>query len=180
MILLISGGSHTGKTLLAQKMIEKYHYPCISLDLLKMGLIRSGRTELTPEDDDKMTGFLWPMVKEMIKTAIENDQHLIIEGCYVPYQWKADFDADYARHIRAVWLVMTDEYIENHFDQIKKYGSVIENRGEDSWCTREMMLRENRESYRQCRENDCDYILIEEEYKVEYSIPMSEVLEKTD
>ena len=27
MIILITGASHTGKTLLAQRMLEKYHYP---------------------------------------------------------------------------------------------------------------------------------------------------------
>ena len=32
MIILITGASHTGKTLLAQKMLEKYKYPYLSLD----------------------------------------------------------------------------------------------------------------------------------------------------
>ena len=58
MILLITGASHTGKTLLAQKLLEKYSYPTLSLDLLKMGLIRSGYTTLTPMDDDKLTDYL--------------------------------------------------------------------------------------------------------------------------
>ena len=60
MIILITGASHTGKTLLAQKMLEKYKYPYLSIDHLKMGLIRSGNTELTPEDDEALTGYLWP------------------------------------------------------------------------------------------------------------------------
>lgn len=64
MIILISGSTHTGKTALAQKLIEKYHYPSMSLDHLKMGLIRSGRTNLTPDDDDKITDLLWPIVKK--------------------------------------------------------------------------------------------------------------------
>ena len=87
MIILITGASHTGKTLLAQRMIEKFHYPCLSIDHLKMGLIRSANTQLTPEDDDKLTNYLWPIVREMIKTAIENRQNLIVEGCYVPFDW---------------------------------------------------------------------------------------------
>ena len=80
MIILISGASHTGKTLLAQKLLEKYKYPILSIDLLKMGLIRSGNTSLTPEDDEKLEEYLWPIIREMIKTAIENKQSLIIEG----------------------------------------------------------------------------------------------------
>ena len=48
-----------------------------------MGLIRSGITDLTPEDDDELTDYLWPIVREIIKTAVENEQNLIVEGCYI-------------------------------------------------------------------------------------------------
>ena len=41
MIILITGASHTGKTLVAQKLLENYQYPILSIDLLKMGLILS-------------------------------------------------------------------------------------------------------------------------------------------
>ena len=92
MIILITGASHTGKTLLAQKMLEKYKYPYLSIDHLKMGLIRSGNTELTPEDDEALTGYLWPIIREIVKTAIENKQNLIIEGCYIPFDWRRDFE----------------------------------------------------------------------------------------
>ena len=36
MIILITGASHTGKTALAQKLLEKYKYPYLSIDHLKM------------------------------------------------------------------------------------------------------------------------------------------------
>ena len=79
MVILIAGSSHTGKTLLAQKLLEKYKYPYLSIDHLKMGLIRSENTQLTVEDDDKLTDYLWNIVKEIIKTNIENNQNIIIE-----------------------------------------------------------------------------------------------------
>ena len=75
MIVLITGASHTGKTVLAQRLLDKYRYPYLSIDHLKMGLIRSGNTSLTPEDDDKLTAYLWPIVREMIKTAVENNRN---------------------------------------------------------------------------------------------------------
>ena len=78
MIVLITGASHTGKTALAQKLLEKYKYPYLSIDHLKMGLIRSGNTELTPMDDNELTEYLWPIVREMIKTAVENNQNQTI------------------------------------------------------------------------------------------------------
>ena len=143
MIVLITGASHTGKTLLAQRMLEKYKYPCLSLDLLKMGLIRSKNTDLTPEDDDKLTDYLWPIVREMIKTAVENQQNLIIEGCYIPCGWEKDFSERYLKEIRYYCLVMSREYIERHFSDIKEHADEIEKRIDDTWCTKESVLEDN-------------------------------------
>ena len=93
MIIVITGASHTGKTVFAQKLLEKYKYPYLSIDHLKMGLIRSGNAELTPmSDDTDLTKYLWPIVCEIIKTAIENKQNLIVEGCYIPLEGEKDFE----------------------------------------------------------------------------------------
>ena len=101
MIIMITGASHTGKTALAQKLLEKYKYPYLSIDHLKMGLIRSGNTGLTPMSNDAdLTAYLWPIVREMIKTAIENKQNMIVEGCYIPFDWKKDFDEKYLDDIK--------------------------------------------------------------------------------
>lgn len=167
MIILIAGASHTGKTALAQKLLEKYKYPYLSIDHLKMGLIRSGNTDLTPESrDEDLTAYLWPVVREMIKTAIENGQNLIVEGCYIPFDWEKDFGKEYLEHIRYNCLVMSEHYIRNHFDDIKKYASVIENRLEDEYCTLETMLRDNAQVLELAQKNNTDYILIDGEYEV--------------
>ena len=170
MIILITGASHTGKTVLAQQLLEKYKIPYLSIDHLKMGLIRSGNTTLTPMDDEKLTLYLWPIVREMIKTAIENKQNLIVEGCYIPFDWKKDFDATYLEKIRYYCLVMTKEYIENHFEDIKKHASDIEARLDDSGCTMQGVIKDNEETLRQCREHGRNYILIDEEYKVDIEL----------
>ena len=133
MVILITGASHTGKTVLAQKLLEKHHYPYISIDHLKMGLIRSGNTDLTPEDDDKLTDYLWPIAREMVKTAVENDQNLIVEGCYIPFDWRKDFGDDYLKNIRFICLAMTDEYIDAHYNDIKGHASDVENRLDESY-----------------------------------------------
>ena len=125
MIVLITGASHTGKTVLAQRLLKKYNYPYLSIDHLKMGLIRSGNTELTPLDDDDLTVYLWPIVREMIKTAIENKQNLIVEGCYIPFDWMNHFEKEYLDNIRYYCLIMSENYIRNHFDDIKKYANII-------------------------------------------------------
>lgn len=176
MIILIAGSSHTGKTNLSQKLMEKYGYPYISIDHLKMGLIRSGYADFTVEDDEKITEYTWPILREMIKTAIENEQNMIIEGCYIPYDWKDSFDEEYIKDIKYVCLIMSGEYIENHFGDIKKYASIIEERGDDEDCTKEQMLKENAECYEMCKENQCNYILINDEYDIE--IIMNKVMAK--
>lgn len=144
MIILITGASHTGKTLLAQRMLEKYNYPYLSIDHLKMGLIRSGNTSLTPEDDDALTDYLWPIVREIVKTTIENRQNLIVEGCYIPFCWRQDFDERYLPSIRFICLAMDDRYIENHFDEIIGHESEIEYRFVDTDCTKEVLKADNK------------------------------------
>lgn len=164
MVILITGASHTGKTLLSQKMLEKYKYPCLSIDHLKMGLIRSGNTDLTPMDDDKLTGYLWPIVREMVKTAVENKQNLIVEGCYIPFDWRKDFDAEYLADIRFICLAMTDEYIEKHFDDIVRCESEIEKRITDPDYTVESVKRDNREFIKGFSESGESITLINTDY----------------
>ena len=164
MIILIAGASHTGKTALAQTLLEKYQYPYLSIDHLKMGLIRSGNTQLTPMDDDKLTGYLWPIVREMIKTAIENHQNLIVEGCYIPFDWEKDFAEEYLRYIRYLCLILSKDYIEKNFSAIQKYGSVIEKRLDDSDLDMEALIRDNEENLSMCKRYGCPYFLVEEHY----------------
>ena len=144
MVYIITGASHTGKTVLAQRLLEKRHIPYLSIDHLKMGLIRSGRTALTPEDDDALTAYLWPVVREIIRTAIENRQELIVEGCYVPFDWRRDFDARYLSSIRFLCLAMTDAYIDARFDAIKAHASDVEARLDYSDLTPDRLKADNR------------------------------------
>lgn len=166
MIILVTGASHTGKTLLAQKLLEKYHYPILSIDLLKMGLIRSGQTDLTVTDDEELTIYLWKIVREMIKTAIENKQNLIIEGCYIPFDWQQDFTADYLSEIKYICLVMSKKYITEHFDDIKSYANVIEQRLDDSDFTLENALQDNEGILQQCQKFGLPYHLIDNDYNL--------------
>ena len=171
MIILITGASHTGKTALAQKLLEKYKYPYFSIDHLKMGLIRSGNTGLTPMSDDKdLTAYLWPIIREMIKTAIENKQNLIVEGCYIPFDWQKDFDSEYLENIKYFCLVMSEEYIKNHFADIKKYANAIENRVDDAWCIMESVLADNAEALELAQRYHVNYIFIEDQYEINIDI----------
>ena len=170
MVILIAGASHTGKTALAQRLLEKYKYPYLSIDHLKMGLIRSGNTELTPMDEDaELTAYLWPIVREIIKTAIENKQNLIVEGCYIPFDWKKDLAEEYLKDIKYCCLVMSREYIINHFEDIKKYACVIEQRL-DCDITRESVIEDNERTLALAKKHNVNYVLIDDKYETDIRI----------
>lgn len=169
MVILISGSTHTGKTALAQRLMERYKIPYFSIDHLKMGLIRSKLTSLTVNDDEKLTPYLWPVVKEMIKTAIENQQNLIVEGCYIPFDWKKDFHENYLAEIKYTCLIMTEEYIENHFSDILKYESIIEQRITSDDITKQNLIEDNKRNLALCKEHNLPYILIGKSYPTSLS-----------
>ncbi len=166
MVVLIAGSTHTGKTLLAQRLLEKYKYPYLSIDHLKMGLIRSNNTKLTVNDDEKLTDYLWGIVKEIIKTNIENKQNIIIEGCYIPFDWKKYFSEEYLKEIQYVCLIMTEEYINSYYNDIQKYSNIIENRVCDDNIDKEALIKENQYNLEMSKKYNNRYILIDDKYEV--------------
>ena len=171
MVVLIMGASHVGKTALAQKLLQRYKYPYLSIDHLKMGLIRSKQTTLTPlSNDNDLTEYLWPIVCEIIKTAVENKQNLIIEGCYIPFDWEKDFTEEYLNNIKYCCLIMSEKYIKNHFDDSKRYANIIESRIDDEYFTLENVLKDNQEALKLSKENNVHYILIDEKYEINFDL----------
>lgn len=167
MIILISGSTHTGKTVLAQRLLEKYHYPYLSIDHLKMGLIRSGYTTLTPDSSDQeLTDYLWPVVREIIKTNIENHQHLIIEGCYIPFDYKKDFEPSYLLNIRFICLIFNETYIHSHYNEISRYENQIEKRWEQEAFNKQELIETNLYNLEMCQRHQCDYIMMKDKYEI--------------
>lgn len=166
MVILIGGSSHVGKTLLAHKLVERLHYACTSLDHLKMAFIRTGKTELTTEDDYEMRYFLWPFAAEMAKTAIENDQDMILEGCYIPGEWRDSFEPSYLDEIKCVFIVMSERYIREHFDSICGCANVIEARLEDQ-PDMERLIMCSRNFKADCDKYGIDCIEIDDVYDAE-------------
>ena len=100
----------------------------------------------------------------MIKTAIENGQNLIVEGCYIPFDWKNDFDTEYLQEIRYICLVMASDYIQNHWPDICFHANDIEYRLDDSGLTPENLESENQKYLYGCIDNGLNYILIKNGY----------------
>ena len=166
MIIMIAGTTHTGKTALAQRLLGKYKFPYLSLDHLKMGLIRSGKTDISVYDDESLTPYIWSIVKEIIKTAIENGQNLIVEGCYIPFDWQKDFNQEYLSEIKYWCLIMSKNYIQNNFSDIVAYGNIIEKRLRCD-LTEEELIKDNDLNLQMCKKYGLNYILIDNEYNID-------------
>ena len=152
--------------MLAQKLLEQSHWPYLSIDHLKMRLVRSGKTELTPlSEDADLTAYLWSVVR------VENGQHLIVEGCYIPFDWRRDFDERYLKDIEYFCLVMTERSIRTHFSDIKKYADTVEKRLDDSGCTLESALADNAEVLSLAQKHQVRYLLIDDRYEVDLELP---------
>lgn len=166
MVVLINGASCTGKTNLAQQLMEKYKIPYLSIDHIKMGLIRSGNTSLTPCDDEKLQPYLWNIVKEIIKTVIENNQNIIIEGAYIPFDYKKDFADNYLDKIKYICLAMTENYINNNYNLITANADIIENRGAVFSIDKDFLISENKKYIENCRKYNLPVKLISDKYLI--------------
>lgn len=169
-ILFLTGATHSGKTLLADRLMKRYGIPVFSLDLLKMGLIRSGRTALTPYDDVALTEELWPIVREMVRTALENDRSLIVEGGYVPWNWADSFTPEERGHIFAAALIMTPAYVETHYDDILRHARAAEKRMGPP-PSKEELLAEHRKTAEMAARHGFHLIRIEKDYRPDYCFP---------
>lgn len=171
MIILIGGVSCTGKTNMAQKLLEKYHIPYLSIDHIKMGLIRGNQycDFKATDSDEEITEKIWPIVKGIIKTNIENDQHLIIEGCYIPTTYKDDFEPEYQNHIIALYLGFSKHYIETKFiSNILTYKSVIEHKEMDEgYMNIDNFIKLHFEQAQLCKKKQMYYFEINDEYHKE-------------
>ena len=65
---------------------------------------------------------------------------------------------------------MSENYIRNHFDDIKKYGNVIENRLDDENCTLDSVLKDNAQFSKLAQQSKMNYILIDDPYKIDIDL----------
>ena len=170
MVILIGGVSCTGKTAMAQKLLETYKIPYLSIDHIKMGLIRGNQTcdfKVTDSDED-ITVKLWPIVKEIVMTAIENNQHLIIEGCYIPTNCLESFESEYVNEIISFFIGFSEHYLSNNFESgIIEHLHVIENKVLDDYIHLDNFIKFHAALKESCTKNHATYFEIDNDYLVE-------------
>lgn len=170
MVILIGGASCTGKTTMSQRLLETYKIPYLSIDHIKMGLIRGNKycDFKATDGDDKLTDKLWPIVKGIIKTNIENDQNIIIEGCYIPQDKVEDFEPEYKEHIISFYIGFSDRYIMCNFQTgIIEHRGVTEYKDIDDYMNKEYFKLAHRNQKKRCEENGLPFFEIEDNYENE-------------
>jgi len=88
----------------------------------------------------------------------------------VPGDWEKYFEAEYLKNIKFYCLVMSEKYIENHYNDIKKYSNVIENRLFDDELTKESIIADNKNYKDMCISHGLPYVLIDENYNVQIEL----------
>ena len=167
MVILIGGVSCTGKTVMAQKLLEKYKIPYLSIDHIKMGLIRGSKyCDFSATDgDDELTNKLWPIVKGIIKTNIENRQHIIIEGCYLHPEDIRNFEPEYLEQIIALYIGFSKDYLEKYFDSgIVEHRSEIEQKDYDDYMNRDDFIKLHSQFKDLCKSNNAKFFEINDDY----------------
>ena len=168
MIILIGGESHTGKTLLAQRLLEIYHYPYMSLDHLKMGFIKGlENPPFSVEEDSKITTFLWCIVVGIIETCIENEQNLILEGINLtPKNVRNLLDSKPFAPIKVLFLIFSKQYILKHYHTIKLKENTIEKRKESYVAGKEQLIKEHSALKAQCKQYKLPFVRYKKIMKV--------------
>lgn len=168
MVILIGGASCIGKTLMAQRLLERYKIPYLSLDHLKMGLYRADEScGFTPEGNaDLIEEKLWPIVRGIIMTVIENRQSLVIEGCYLYPQRLRELGPEYTARIIPVFMGFSAEYVrENYHCGIIGHRSEIELREYAEERTAEQMIVEQEFWKTMCESEGARYFELDGDYE---------------
>lgn len=166
MIILIGGASRTGKTLLAQRLLEEHHYPYTSIDHIKMGLFRGyADCGFTPLDNDALISRkLWGVIKGIVDTCLENKQNIILEGCCLPPEKVRTYDES---DVVCLYIVFSQQYIENNFAAIVNYENSIEKRRFPEDLGKDACIADNAAVKASCLASGVSYIEIQENYERE-------------
>jgi 2-phosphoglycerate kinase len=167
MVILIGGVSCTGKTVMAQNLLEKYKIPYLSIDHVKMGLIRGSKyCDFSATDDDVELSYkLWPIVKGIVMTNIENRQHIIIEGCYLPPEHIRDFEPEYLEQIIPLYIGFSRDYLQKYFDSgIIEHRSEIEQKDCDDYMNQDNFIKLHSRMKELCKKNNAKFFEINDDY----------------
>jgi hypothetical protein len=134
MLYLVSGTSRSGKTLIAEQLLEQKQIPYMSLDWLMMGFT-NGMPQLGIHDKlfpDEIAKRLWSFFKAMCESMLYLEIDYIIEGEAMLPELIQELLDKYPDKIKICFVGYTDIDIDQKAQDIKTYST---RRGD--WLTKE-------------------------------------------
>jgi putative acetyltransferase len=166
-VFLIGGVGGTGKTLLASKLMRVLHIPYVSIDHLMMGMVRSDPDcHFSPLDSGETIGrHMWPFLKAVIQTNIENNHSIILEGFQLQPEWVTDFTEEYQKHIIPVFIGFSEQYLRSNLvSNIRKHRHVVERR-ENEALNIESLITQHLRLKSECVKHQVTHFEIDESYE---------------
>lgn len=147
MVVIITGASCTGKTMLTKRLIDTCGVKQIAMDSIKMYLFRNDNNcGFTPTDSNRFIGGkIWSVIKKEILNAIDNGTDLIIEGAY-----------------------FSPEYIRKQYNLgIIKHRHIVKKRAYEEDRAPEVFIKYHNVLKEKCIEYGQRYYYIESDYEKE-------------
>ena len=125
MLYLISGASRSGKTMIAERILEQKNTPYISLDWLVMGFTNGmpecGIHDLLFPDDiaQRLRGFL----RAMCESILWQETDCVIEGEAILPELVSELLNKYPDKIKICFLGYTDISVDEKAASIQKYST---------------------------------------------------------
>lgn len=165
-VILIGGVGGTGKTLLAKQLMKKLHIPYVCIDHLMMGMLRSETACGFSVDDSAETigQAMWPLLVGFIKTNIENQHSIILEGFQLQPELIAQFEEPYRSQLLSVFVGFSEVHFRaGQFAKIEQYRHVVEQRLPETYDL-EMLVQSHQQLQANCQKSEMPFFELDGDY----------------
>ena len=165
MIYIITGVAKVGKTLISEKIKERFNKSIFSTDYIMM-MLHYGNEDLDLDihaSDSTVASKLEPYVYGLIQTMVQNDNEYVIEGVHFNTDFSRRLKDEFGDKIRITYLGYKDVSVEDKVDEIYRFKNTMDN----PWIftlpgvkveeTVEYLINESERIYQECLDRDLEY-----------------------
>jgi len=191
MIILISGASHTGKTMLAKRLCERYQIPYKNIEYIKQHMLLSADSDginvgnALESNKYVLSENVWFIVENIVRDGLEKGEGMVLDGNFLPpHRVRALDDVG----VISMHLIFTPEYIEKNYDVILKHrkeessihddGDILQIMSNEGILkesiskniSKEAMLAENNTLKNSCADEVVSYFMFQENHESEMDL----------
>ena len=123
MIYILTGIAKSGKSLVANRLIQKYSLPTFSTDYIMMMLVRGNKTlGIDPDGEDEIVANqLRPYINGLIQTMVENKVDYFIEGVHFNPDFARELLDKYPNDVKVLYLGYKDINVEDKINELERF-----------------------------------------------------------